>query len=214
MPLGNSLAVLGMSNSWCPNSPSRLRKWYPLTQMVDCRFVLHRNGFMHHGAVPVFLNMRNQALACVAPRCFARLARLESMTIEMPTKPLTMLVAHHINQCVPNTLSPMTLHVEGNVDKIIAAHETFLVHQDREHLPRECFGNISKHNSCQMELWIASFLRITLTIACGTGRQLAVYNIGPPACRCLPRTRCNLMLRLTIAACAFQIRDIACSCGH
>lgn len=63
-----SLDVLGMPNTWCPNSPCWLWEWHPTTHVVNRWFVFSRNRFVHHGTVPVFLNMRNQTLAGVAPR--------------------------------------------------------------------------------------------------------------------------------------------------
>lgn len=124
--------------------------------MVHCWLVLGRNRLVHHRTVSVLLDVSKKTLASVAPGGLAELSRRELKSVEVLKQVLSMLMAHGIHQCIPHTLSPMTLQVEGDMDKVVASHETFLVHEKSERLPRETLRNVSKHNCCKMRIAVTN----------------------------------------------------------
>lgn len=135
---------------------------------------------MHDGTVSVLLDVSKKPLAGVAPGGLTELSRGKLKSIEVLQQVLSMFMAYSVHQCIPHTLSPMTLQVEGDMDKVVASHETLLIHQQGERLPCESLWNVSKHDGGEVRVVVAALLSCPVMFHTSTLMWfIVVHHISP-----------------------------------
>lgn len=132
---------------WCFDLLSRLWEWLADTVFEHHWFVLIRHTPVHHGAVPVALDMGFETLMWSTPAHFANLCCGQGpirKAMENLPQLINSLAVHHVHESIAQIC--ITVEITWQVDKVIFALHPMLIEHLQKHLPGVVVGQVAQHH--------------------------------------------------------------------